>query len=176
MADEDVVNDVAPSAPPEEESGPGPSLSLEDKKRLGGIIMRMQAAKVPEGDIGIVVKHFTEKYGQASSPLPAQPDYRQPVQQAAPTEASTSPVNKIQTRMGTNFNQDPTTIARQTRYLDMRDQAGRKPAVDQRRNRAGFAEAGGAAIDHGFEIGMIDRTHQLGRFRNGIHQGRFLPR
>ena len=39
-----------------------------------------------------------------------------------------------------------------------------------------LGEAGGAAIDHGLEIGVVDRGHQLGRLGDGVHQCGFLAR
>src|SRR5882762_1340269 len=117
MADEEIVE--APEAPPEEEQdgpGPGPSFSAEDKKRLGDIIVRMQAAKEPDDNIRAVVKHFTEKFGQSSNTVqrPSTADLLNTREK--PITENVNPVQQIQERMGTSFNQDPATIARLQQY------------------------------------------------------------
>ena len=59
--------------------------------------------------------------------------------------------------------------------LQMRDQAGRQPAVDQGGNLVGLGEAGGAAIDHRSQMRVIDRAYQFGGLSDSIYQGRFPP-
>lgn len=119
MAEDEVVE--APAV--DEQEGPGPSLSADDKKRLGDIIVRMQGAKESDDNIRAVVKHFTEKYGQSSNTLqqPSTADLLNTREK--PITETTNPVQQIQTRLGTNFNQDPATVARQEQYKGMRDAA-----------------------------------------------------
>lgn len=121
MAEDEVVE--APPVDEQEGPGPGPSLSADDKKRLGDIIVRMQGAKESDDNIRAVVKHFTEKFGQASNTVqqPSTADLLNTREK--PITETTDPVQQIQTRLGTNFNQDPATVARQEQYKGMRDAA-----------------------------------------------------
>ena len=59
--------------------------------------------------------------------------------------------------------------------LEMRNQAGREPTVDQRRYGSASV-AGGAAIDHRTQMRMVDRAYQIGRLGDGIDQRGFPAR
>lgn len=126
MADEEVMQETPEVQSDQEQEagpGPGPKLSDADKGRLYNIISRMEAAKESTEDIKGVVARFKERYGKTDTILSAQPDYRQPIRQDTPAETTASPVNKIETRLGTNFNTDPATVARQQKYQGLRDQS-----------------------------------------------------
>ena len=60
--------------------------------------------------------------------------------------------------------------------LDMANQAGRQPAVNQFSHRLRFSQSGSAAVDHGAQIGVIDAAHQGGGLGYRIDQLGFIFR
>lgn len=130
MADEETI-EAPPVAEetPDEGPGPGPMLSDADRKRLAGVILKMQTDKAPPDKIKLVVDAFTKKYAgtsteqPATAQLPAQPNYAQVPQQKPAGEDAPSTMSQTERSLGLDVSQDPAIVARRQHYDAMRQQA-----------------------------------------------------
>lgn len=128
MAEEESIQEVPPVEADEGQGqeagpGPGPKLSDTDRARLYTIISRMESDKASTEDIKGVISRFKERFAKSEDGV-AQPSTADLLNtRTKPITETTDPVQQIQQRMGTSFNQDPATVARQQQYKGRRDAA-----------------------------------------------------
>lgn len=96
MAEELVQDAPAIDAPDQDDgTGPGPSLSAADAKRLAGVILKMKAQHADPAKIKTFVSGFTKLYGGVpSQPAPATP--AAPSEPGAPSQDEQNPVVQLQ--------------------------------------------------------------------------------